>query len=196
MGTKSFPDLGLLCRNISIKGAWRIIPKKFKNSPLRMNQGDSRFSAPNGEYLILYAALNLETAIRETLIRDEFDDNRVRVLPRFAVELRSNVVIDSVTNLNLTDLNDGKPNSIGLPSDIRHSKNYDQSRAFALEVFTEMPEVDGFYYRSRHDDKICYAVFERSVISKLRAVTTFSLNSNPAFWSALDKLRIKINEND
>ncbi len=173
-----------------------MIPKKLKNSLLGMKQGDRRFSAPNGEYLILYTALNLETAIRETLIRDEFDDNRVRVLPRFAVESLSNVVIDSVTNLNLIDLNDGKPNSIGLPSDIHLSKNYDRSGAFALEVFTEMPEADGFYYRSRHDDKICYAVFERSVISKLRAVCTFSLSSNPAIWSAYDKLIIKINEND
>lgn len=196
MGTSSFPNLSLLCRTISINGAWRIIPKEFEHNPLGMNYGNSRFSAPKGEYKILYAALNLDTAIRETLIRDDFDHNRDRILSWSAIEDSSNVVIDSTSSMNLLDLNDGKPNSIGLSSDIRHSKDYAQSRAFALEIFMEMPEIDGFYYRSRHDDCMCFAVFERSVKSKLQATRVFSLYKNPNLRPAMRKLRMEIAEPD
>ena len=34
MGTKKYPDLHLISRQVMINGAWRIIPKEFINSPL------------------------------------------------------------------------------------------------------------------------------------------------------------------
>lgn len=175
-----------------ISGAWRIIPKEFINNPLGIGHGVARFSAPNYEYKILYAASNLETAIRETLVRDDFDESKKRNLPASAVGNCASVIINSTGHLNLLDLNDGKPNSVGVPSDIRHSKNYDLSRSFAMEVFMEMPEIDGFYYKSRLDDQICFAVFEQSVTSMLRANQTSLLANNPNLRPALRAARIQL----
>ena len=191
MWTKKYPDLHLISRPVMINGAWRIIPKEFINSPLGTGDGVARFNAPNFEYKILYAASYLQTAIRATLVRDDFDNNKERILLENIVDSCASVVIDSTEPLNLLDLNDGKPNSIGVPSDIRHSKNYDLSRAFALEVFLEMPEIDGFYYQSRLDDKICFAIFERSVALKLRVNQTLLLANTPNFRITLKSMRMK-----
>ncbi len=191
MGTKRFPDLHLISRYVTIGGAWRIIPKEFKDNPLGTGYGDGRFSAPNREYKILYAASSFKTAIRETLIRDEFNNNKSRVLSAGALNACACVVIDSTLRLNLLDLNDGNPNSIGVPTAFRQSTNYDESRAFALEIFREMPEIDGFYYRSRLDDELCFAIFEQSVRSKLRAIKTMLLTNNPNLRTVLQELRMK-----
>lgn len=125
------------------------------------------------------------------MVRDDFDNNKERILLENIVDSCASVVIDSTEPLNLLDLNDGKPNSIGVPSDIRHSKNYDLSRAFALEVFLEMPEIDGFYYQSRLDDKICFAIFERSVALKLRVNQTLLWANTPNFRITLKSMRMK-----
>ena len=179
---------------MSLQGTWRVIPKKYEGHPLGIGRGNSRFSAPNEEFKILYTSQYLETAIRKTLVRYAFDNHKERKLSRYLVNSQSCVIIESTRELTLLDLNDGNPNSIGLSSDIRHSKKYDLSNAFALEVFLEMPEIDGFYYRSRLDDKMCYAIFERSVTSKLWARITLSLDRHPQLREILLKLGIEIDE--
>lgn len=70
MGTSRYPDLHLIEKSLYFKGAWRIIPKKYQNGSIGMGLGKGRFSAPDGEFKVLYAETKKSTSVRGTLIRD------------------------------------------------------------------------------------------------------------------------------
>ena len=192
MGTSRYPHLHQIARSISLEKVWRIIPIKYQNDPVGMGKGTSRFSAPNQEYKILYAAQTLHTAIRETLIRDKFDNKEIRQIPLFKILALASTVLKTNEQLNVLDLTDGGATNVGIPSSVRHSKGYSRSRLFALEVYNEMPQIDGFRYVSRLDDSLCYAIFDRAVARKLVSTRTMSLSGTPEFRDAVSKLNVSI----
>ena len=191
MGTPSYPELHQLIRPVTAEGMWRVYPSKHLNKPLGVGLGYSRFSAPNQEFKILYAAESFKTALREGLIRDRFDGRRYRRIAEHTLRKYASTVIATKQALNLVDLADGGATNHGLPSEIRHTKDYAASQAFALEVHDTMDEVDGFLFRSRLDDRYCIAVFERSIASKLLSPKRFTLAKNPKTRPALKEMRVK-----
>ena len=90
MWTQNYPHLHQIAQTFSINETFRNIPKKFQHSPLGIGFGNSRFGAPNDQYNILYASAKLVTAVRETIVRDEFDRKvartiKLRTIRRFSV---------------------------------------------------------------------------------------------------------------
>ena len=192
MGTSGYPCIHRIEKEIYFNGARRIISKNYQHDPIGMGRGKSRFSSPNGEYKILYAAAKLKTAIRETLIRDKFDNKKTRQMPRFKILEYACTTLRTTQNLNVLDLTGGSTTNVGIPSVVRHSKYYTRSRRFALEVYNEMPLVNGFCYLSRLDDNMCFAIFDRAVYHKIEVNQTDSLISVLGFRDSIKELRISI----
>ena len=177
---------------ISVKRCWRVIRSEFSETPLGCGNRPSRFSGPNEEFKVFYSALNFETAIREAVIRDELDDSFSRTMSIKRVERFSIVELKSTDNLSLINLTDGNAFNVSIPDSVRHGVDYGMSQSLSLFVYENIPEADGFYYRSRLDDKICYAVFEKSVSAKLAVLNCENLSKNPLTPLALEKLRVKV----
>jgi hypothetical protein len=126
----------------------------------------SRFDAPAGEYRTLYAALSVEGAFAEVVLRRA---NRVLTRP-FVAQYR------------WTDLRCGRDLTLvklfgegllyhGVTGDIGAGDDYAASRALALSLFEAFPDIDGVAYRSRHNnDELCVALFDRVVPGDLEAV--------------------------
>ena len=180
-----------LIRPVTAKSLWRVFPIKYTSTPLGMGYGAGRFSAPQREFKMLYAAVSFETALREGLIRDRFDARRYRRMAAHILRGQASAFIKTTRPLELVDLTDGKASDVGLPSRIRHSKHYDAARRFSLQVHHDHARVDGILYRSRLDDQLCVAIFDRAVASKLQAIKTMRLDRNPLLRPALEKMRIK-----
>ena len=192
MGTSRYPDLHLIEKPVYFKGARRIIPKKYQNVPIGMGLGKGRFSAPDGEFKVLYVATKLSIAVRETLIRDKFDNKKIRQIPKFKVLEYASTMLKASENLNILDLAGGRATNVGIPSVVRHSKFYTPSRRLALEVYIEMPKIDGFCYLSRLDDNVCFAIFDRAVNQKVELMNINPLIRVPEFQDAIKELRISI----
>ena len=190
VGTSTYQKLDQLHRPVSSAGIWRIMPKRYIKRPLGMGFGYSRFAAPSEEFKVLYATPNFETALRESLIRDRYDQKKQRRIAEHTLRNHASAVIVTIEEILLLDLTDGGAHKVGVPSDIRHAKDYQKSQAFALEVYQQMPEVDGFLYRSRLDDQPCISVFDRAVTTKLHSPHQLSLASNPLTRPALKKMNI------
>lgn len=181
---------------VTIIDGWRLIPSMFEANPLGIGFGDSRFSAPNDEFKILYMASRIETALRETIIRDSFDNKSERFLERGLIGSFCCIAIRSTRRLNLLDLTDGNAFNVGLPSRIRHDKTYDDSKKFSLFVYHNLIEVDGFYYRSRFDDQVCFAVFDRAVDLKLEVRKSLNARNNLEVIHAIESMGIAITRSD
>lgn len=192
MGTTNYPNLHQLEQRVSSPGLWRVFPIAYKRRPLGVGYGYSRFSAPNKQFKTLYLAASFETALREGLIRDRFDGRRYRRIAEHTIRRQACAIISTVENLNLINLTDGAAGNHGIPSHIRHSADYAASQAFTLEVYNEMKHVDGFLFRSRLDDKICMAVFDRAIDKKLKSIQSIGIDRNPLLRPALKEMRIKV----
>lgn len=190
MGTRTYPTLHQLLRPVALDGAWRIYPEQYLDEPLGTGHGYSRFAAPSGEFTVLYAATTFETALREGLIRDRFDGRRKRRLAEHTLRRYASARIDTVMDLMLVDLTEGRASNHGIPSAIRHAADYTNSQKLALEVYQDMPSADGFLFRSRLDDALCTAVFDRAVLEKLTSPFRTTLSRNPLTRPALKKLRV------
>lgn len=147
---------------------------------------------PDGEFKLLYAASKLQTAIRETLVRDTFDNKNMRQIPKFKIQRLAATMLTSTERLILLDLTGGSATNVGIPSVVRHSKYYTRSRQLSLEVYNEMRHIDGFFYLSRLDDNVCFAIFDRAVSKKFVVVETDALTNVPEFQVAIKGLRISI----
>jgi len=58
----------------------RVMPKAHAATPLGMGFGQTRFSAPDNSFRLVYIACDIETAIAETIIRDRFEGRAKRIL--------------------------------------------------------------------------------------------------------------------
>ena len=192
MGTKKFPHLHEIISQISFDGVWRIFSSKYIDSPLGMGYNSSRFSAPNKEFKVLYVAGELVTADRETIVRDYYDDRTDRFVPDRVVKGLACTRIVSRTDLFMVNLTDGNASNLGIPSKLRHEKEYNLSQALSIEVYQELPTVDGIFYNSRLDDKPCFVIFDRAVKTKLLPTLTEKLVNNSLFWSALREARMQV----
>lgn len=152
----------------------RVIHRRFAHTPLGASSGPSRFSSiaslgadahAGPPFRVIYAAADLATAAYETLIRDRFDLEPMRVLSRGDYASRIAVNISTVRDQTVTllDLTDGKAACHGVPSDVANYSKHDDGQHFATFVYTRMPSVDGLIYRSRFTEQPSIAVFDRGV---------------------------------
>lgn len=192
----TYPGIEALIKPVRIRSAWRIFPLAHKKTPLGAGPGDSRFAAPNDEFLVLYAAPQFKVSLRETVIRDDFDGVADRTLPRSLIEDRACAQLSSTGKLRLLNLTAGRAHDFGVASAVRHGTDYAQSQSFSKTIFDETT-ADGILYRSRFDEAgYCVAVYDRAFDpksgKKMRSQPAFPLEQHPELEDALLAMRINL----
>jgi hypothetical protein len=136
--------------------------------------GKYRFDAPAGEYGVCYLGNSLGVAILETLVRGK----RVPIIPRAELEARAGSTVSSTETLKVMQLEGPGLPSFGVSVHEVTGPNYTDCRDLALRAWKQHPELDGIQYRSRWDNILCWAIFERAE-TKLTVLGTQWLG-NPA----------------
>lgn len=141
--------------------------------------GRYRFDAPGGEYGVCYFGSSLGVAILETVVRGK----RVPIIPRAELESRNGTSVSATETLPVLRLEgEGLP-SFGLSVHRVTGPDYGECRDLALRVWQSHPDVAGIQFRSRWDNSLCWALFDR-VETKLGLLGTSWLGDpsvvNPA----------------
>jgi hypothetical protein len=118
----------------------------------------SRFDAPGAEHGVCYFGESLGVAIIETLVRG----NRVPLIPRPELEARSATRFAPVGPLRVLQLEgEGLP-AFGLSAHQVTGPDYAECRDLALRVWRAHPDLAGIQYRSRWENSLCWALFDRA----------------------------------
>jgi RES domain len=122
--------------------------------------GNSRFDAPNDEYGILYIAQHSKGAFIET-----FGANTgIKIVSNDELSLRSISRLQAQRSLKLVDLTGPGLAIIGADARLC-TGDHRLAQRWAL-AFWQNPQVDGIYYRARHDpEQYCAAIFDRTANS-------------------------------
>jgi hypothetical protein len=152
--------------------------------------GDGRFTAPAGEYGILYVASDEHAAFIETFGRWE-TTGRVpgwNVVSRVELAERHRALVTTSRPLRLVDLTGSGLTRIGADNRLSDG-SYTTSRRWALAFHQHPGQPDGMRYRTRHDpSRFAAAIFDRAAPA-LRASRLGSL-ADPAH----ERLRVAILE--
>jgi hypothetical protein len=136
---------------------WRVHPREYDALWFGRN-GRYRFDAPAGEFGVCYFGGSLGVAILETLVRGK----RVPIIPRTEMERRSASSLAPTEPLRVLRLEgDGLP-SFGLSAHQVTGPDYGDCRELALRVWHNHPDLVGIQYRSRWDNSLCWALFDRA----------------------------------
>lgn len=171
-------------RPFQLSEAYRLIPTEHEDQPLRVNPHPSRFCDPRQGYSVLYAAVSLQCAVWEGLLRNRFARRRHRLLGSAAAKEKTVVTLYATADLELVDLRDDGPARIGAPTAVTHDTNHAAGRSLSSATYMNVPEADGFLYTSRFTGHTCVAVFDRAV-GKLAVRETTSLIELPDFLQTL-----------
>lgn len=170
---------------------YRLVRRKHSRRPLGVVPTPSRFSDPDEQYAVLYAADSVRCSFWEALGRNRFMRRKRRELPRFEVEDRVIATLRSTEPLTLVDLRSDGPVRIGAPTGVAHDANHAAGRALSKATHAGLPEADGFVYDSRFTGDVCVAVFSRA-IGKLEALGVDPLERSSDFLDALDDYDITL----
>jgi hypothetical protein len=145
-----------------------------QHSPLYYgSSGNNRFDAPNGEYGVMYAAADANGAFIETF----GSATGIRVVALSDLLSRSISELTCLKPLTLVDLT-----GAGLARLRADNRLCDGEHAlaqrWALSLWKHQKQVDGIYYRARHDpSRYCAAIFDRAR-DKLVISKQLALNNN------------------
>jgi hypothetical protein len=136
---------------------WRVHPHK-KNALWFGRAGKYRFDAPGDEYGVCYFGSSLGVTILETLVRGK----RVPTIARTQLEGRDGSALSPTETLKVMQLEGAGLPSFGVSVHEVTGPDYTDCRDLSLRVWKEHPELDGIQYRSRWDNSLCWAVFDRA----------------------------------
>lgn len=122
-----------------------------------------RFDAPWGEFGVCYFGVSLGVPILETLVRGK----RVPVIPRAELEARAASSFAPREELRLLQLEGPGLPSFGLSAHEVTGPDYTDCRDLVLRAWRQHADLDGVQYRSRWDNSLCWALFDRAE-TKLR----------------------------
>lgn len=122
------------------------------------NSGCSRFDAPAQEYGILYIAQQAQGAFIET-----FGMNTgIQLVSHNELSLRSISCLKSMRSLRLVDLTGAGLAKIGADNRLS-TGDHRLAQRWAVALWQHPMEVDGIYYRARHDpSQSCAGIFDRA----------------------------------
>lgn len=119
----------------------------------------NRFDAPAGEYGVLYAGIDMECFVVETLIRHVHPP----IVDRADLAALSLATLETTRVLNLAELHGRGLHRLHIDAGIV-AGSYRRCRNLALGIWQHRDRVDGIVYRStRNNDLLCIALFDRSV---------------------------------
>lgn len=117
-----------------------------------------RFDAPGGEFRVMYAAETLHGAFVEGVLHSTDE-----ILAHAWLQKRRWSHITCQSDLCLAKVYDDGLLFHGVDAGVSAADLYAEPQAFALELHTRFPHVDGIAYRARHDNgELCYAIFDRA----------------------------------
>ncbi|MCY3852545.1 MAG: RES family NAD+ phosphorylase [Gammaproteobacteria bacterium] len=169
----------------------RLIHRRDNYRELDVDPASSRFSDPERNYGVLYAAENIRCSFWETVARNRFDRRKHRKLPRQDIESRLVVSLCSTEDLSLVDLRKDGPARLSAPTAVVHDTNHAAGRTLSAATYANVPEADGFIYPSRFTGHACVAVFDRAIV-KLKVLEVTPLIECAGFFDMLDDYDIKL----
>lgn len=180
--------------NLSVTDLFRIHRQEY--GPIfytrKTNGTQYRFDAADDEFGVLYAALTVEGAFMETVIRDRFAHG---TLPLLVDE--KDLLSRAVSRLGWAEtralrLADFTTPLIALGGDslILSTPDYTISNKWSSAVFAHPDRVDGILYRSRYAAQDCIAIFDRAEMVTREDPTP--LIQHPNLPSILDRYGIGI----
>ena len=111
-------------RAVRIERMFRVIHRRRYDLPLDAVPAPSRFSDPDGNYAVLYAAEAVRCCFWEAVVRNRLTHRQHRELPRADIDARLVVSLESREDLALVDLRGDGPIQIGAPSAVAHDSNH------------------------------------------------------------------------
>ena len=145
---------------------------KAKYAPIHFgNSGGGRFDTPEG---IIYLGIDEYVAFRETIGRF----SQYRLISSEEFEKRRMTEVTNNRALSLVDLT-GKGLTL-LDADARLlTGSYDISQQWSKALQDNPKNLDGIYYRSRHDpSRFCLALYQVQTNSILQAINTYDFMSD------------------
>jgi hypothetical protein len=119
--------------------------------------GKNRFDDPERTFGVCYAALTIEGAFAETMLRAI----GISLVPQASIDLRSITVITTTQPLRLVRLHGPGLAAIGATAAVT-SGGYTVSQAWAAALHQHPARIDGICYRSNHDNgEHVVALFDR-----------------------------------
>lgn len=186
--------LGELAVRLELDGYLRIIPGLHRATPLGMGHGPSRFSSTRGSFTLLYAALDLPTALAERIIRDRFQGRRQRTIAMDELGSFAVAAISTSAPLRLLDLRTSGASRLGIPTDTVRGRAQQAGRKFSQQLY-DTTDFDGIVYMSRITNAECVAVYDRAVASSLSpshpVASLFQLPSLEAAFGLLNVTVVK-----
>ena len=166
--------------------SYRIVPERYRASPLGTSPADSRFCTRDAGYTVLYASPEFATAFIETVVRDRFVRRREREvgLKEITARVWARISAQPGTLLTLLDLRGDGCARVGAPTDAVGARNHAAGRAFARSIHAEHADIDGLLHVSRLTGKDVYALFDRG-LGKLDAAETGALADHASPGSKL-----------
>ncbi|MFL5385804.1 MAG: RES family NAD+ phosphorylase [Longimicrobiaceae bacterium] len=152
--------------------------------PGRGSPPRSRFDAPDGEYGICYFGDSPGVAIIETLVRGR----RAPLIPRSELELRNASSFIPTEPLRVLQLEGAGLPAFGLSTHQITGPDYSECQDLALRVWREHPRLAGIQYRSRWENSLCWALFDRAE-TRLKQLATHWLGDPAVVGPALRPYR-------
>lgn len=140
----------------------RIMPSRYRSTPVDAGFGSSRFSSRSGVFRVLYAAESFATAFAEAVVRDRFEGKRRRFLYRPHLEQWCMTSIGSRRELALLDLRGAAVYEVGVDTDTGRARAHEAGQTLSEAVHADMSRVDGILFNSRLTTGDCLAVYDRA----------------------------------
>lgn len=169
----------------------RVMPKAHAATPLGMGFGQTRFSAPDNSFKVLYVARDIATAIAETIVRDRFEGRTGRILDITEVDDWAFSEVSATAALTVLDLRTTGLLKLGVSTNTARAKSHATGRRLSKALYDRFA-VDGILYASRLTSAECVAVYDRAVPTKLLSTPAESLVRNPRLIDALQSLNVSV----
>jgi hypothetical protein len=140
----------------------RVLPARYRATPVGAGHGPSRFSSPSYAFKVLYAADNFATAFAEAVVRDRFEGKSRRFLYRPYLDQLCVAAVDSRQELVMLDLRGSAAYELGVDTDSSRARGHAAGQALSEAVHAAMPDVDAILFDSRLTSGACVAVYERA----------------------------------
>ncbi|TWG55299.1 RES family NAD+ phosphorylase [Aminobacter sp. J44] len=169
----------------------RVMPKVHAGTPLGMGFGQTRFSAPDNSFKVLYIARDIATAIAETIVRDRFEGRAKRILDFTEVDDWALSEVSTTGPLTVLDLRTTGLLRLGVSTNASRAKNHATGRRLSHALYHRFA-IDGILYALRLTSAECVAVYDRAVPAKLVSTDAESLVRNPHLIDALQSLNVTV----
>ena len=170
----------------------RCTPWAHRATPLGMGYGKTRFASPTDRFKLLYIAVDLSTALVETIVRDRFEGVIQRELDINDIRPWGVCEVDAIAPRRVGDLRRDGCFTLGISTDVTGAKAQVESRVFSQELF-DTTDLDGILYHSRLRKRNCVAVYDRAVAVLLKAGPVVQIETLGQLVPALRVLKIKLN---